>query len=587
MILRNTNESVRTGPVHVALYMRVSTDKQAKKEDGSLDTQRDLLTGLVESKCAAGLDWRITEYLVEGEKDGKRHGKSAKDTHRPAYQRLLELVRSRLIDVVVINKIDRISRSVKDFLNLVEELERHGVRIVSRHEQIDLTTPAGRLQTTMMIALAQHEREVTSARVKEKVAWRAEKGLPIGPPAIGYRMNGKLYGIDESFAAHVREVDALYLERQSVDAIVVEFRKRGYRTPKGSFYTKQVICRMLRNPAYAAKIEHGGAVHTAQWKPIREWPTHQRIGEMMDKNDRRKRSDKRQSREYVYMLQGLLRCGLCGHAMSPRPGKGQGGNYYPYYHCGAAEKSVGGDCPRRYVPAETLDRAVLEFMKQLHLHPERIRAIAEGANEFTGETLGKLKQDLERVRAQLASVKARLGLLVDALSQGSASMATLREKIDAFEVERAELEATEARLKSEMAAEQNEKVVADDQIRALVRFNELVTENTENPQAIKALLPRFLDYVGFYAEEKGEGKLEVALFPDPVTTSSDLVWTGDPAGPQFAAESQMVGAAGFEPTASCSRSKRSSQTEPRPESTGIIAPRSSMSRTISADRNGR
>ena len=71
--------------------------------------------------------------------------------------------------------------------------------------------------------------------------------------------------------------------------------------------------------------------------------------------------------------------GACGHAMSPRPGMGQSGEYYPYYQCGASEKSVGGACPRRCVPAETLDRAVLEFMKQLHLNPERIRVIAAGA----------------------------------------------------------------------------------------------------------------------------------------------------------------------------------------------------------------
>ncbi len=363
MIVRNTSETPGAGPVHVALYMRVSTDKQAKKEDGSLDTQRDLLLQLVEAKRAAGLDWVVTEQIVEGEKDGKRSGRSGKDTDRPGYQRLLELVRSRMIDVVVINKLDRISRSVPDFFNLVSILEQHHVRIVSRREAIDLTTAVGRLYTTLMIAMAQFEREMASARVKEKVGRRTERGFPLGPPPIGYSMKGKVYDIDEPFALHVREADALYIERQSVDAIVVEFRKRGYRTPRGSFYTKPVICRMLRSVIYTGKQEYEGQLYDGQWKPIRSWETHQIIQAMMDKNDRRKRSDKRQSREYVYLLQGLLRCGLCGHAMSPRPGRGHGGDYYPYYHCGVAEKSVGGECPRRYVPAETLDRAVLEFMK--------------------------------------------------------------------------------------------------------------------------------------------------------------------------------------------------------------------------------
>jgi len=81
--------------------------------------------------------------------------------------------------------------------------------------------------------------------------------------------------------------------------------------------------------------------------------------------------------------------------MSPRPGLGQSGEYYPYYHCGAAEKSVGGACPRRYVPAETLDRAVLEFMKQLHLYPERIRVIdASGSQAEIKKTVEEEISDL-------------------------------------------------------------------------------------------------------------------------------------------------------------------------------------------------
>ena len=220
---------------------------------------------------------------------------------------------------------------------------------------------------------------------------------------------------------------------------------------------------------------------------------------------------------------------------------------------------MGGACPRRYVPAETLDRAVLEFMKQLHLKPERIHAIALQANEFTSGTLTKLMSDLERVRGQLASVRSKLGLLVDALAQGSVAMTTLKEKIESLEAERAELETTEKRLKSEFAAEQTQEIVAAEQIRALVHFHELVTENAANPEALNALLPRFIDTVGFYAEEKGEGRLEVALFPEPVAATSDVLWTGDPVGPQFADESQMVGPAGFEPAACCSQSSRATR----------------------------
>ena len=95
----------KQGPVNVALYVRVSTDRQAQKEDGSLDTQLDRLNTFVGYKRSQGLDWTITERLVEGEKDGMRHGKSAKNTKRPQLQKLLELARGGLIDVVVVTKL--------------------------------------------------------------------------------------------------------------------------------------------------------------------------------------------------------------------------------------------------------------------------------------------------------------------------------------------------------------------------------------------------------------------------------------------------------------------------------------------------
>ena len=550
----------RKGPTQIALYVRVSSDRQAQKEDGSIDTQLDRLTSFVEYKRSTGLEWVIAEKLVEGEKDGKRHGKSAKNMDRPALQKLRELAQAGLIDVVVITKIDRISRSVIDFLLLVEELDRVGVKVVSIRENIDLTSPMGRFQTILMVALAQNEREVTSARVKEKVAWRVEKGFPLGRPPIGYVMKDKRFEIDETFAPHVRTAESLYLELESVDALVREFRKRGYRTPQGSFYVKPVVCRMLRNASYAGKIDYEGRLFDGQWKPLRSWESHLRIQRMMDKNDRRNRSDRRQSREYVYLLQGLLRCGLCGYRMSPRPGLGRSGHYYPYYCCGIAEKSVGGACPRRYAPAESLDKAVLEFMKQLHLKPERIKSIAERANVFTSETIGKLKLDLERVHSQLLNVRAKISHLVDALADGGKdAMASVRDRLNLLEGERSALDETEKRLKAEYAAEETQEIVAAEQIQSLSRFNDLVTENAGNPEAIKQLLPRFVDYVAWHPAEKGEGRLEVALFPDPVALAPDVEWTGDADGPRFTGGSQMVGREGLEPPTFCVSSRRSSQ----------------------------
>ncbi len=524
----------KAGPINVALYVRVSTDKQAKLEDGSLDTQLDRLNDFIEFRRKSGENWAVTEKLIEGEKDGRRHGRSAKDMDRPALQRLLELARARLIDIVVVTKLDRISRSVQNFLHLVAELEELGVKLISLREQIDLTSPAGRFQTLVLIALAEYERDLTSTRVKEKVAWRAEKGLPLGPPAIGFVMKDKIYAINEAYAPHVRAVDALYLENHSADTVVREFRQRGYRTPGGCYYTKPMICRMLRNPVYAAKIAYNGKLHDAQWKPIRSWDTHEQIQRIMDANARRKHSDRRQPRGYVYLIQGLLRCGPCGSKMSPVPTVGRNGSTYHYYACGKADKTAGQECLKKHVPAEALDTAVMEFLKQLNVTPERVRAIAAKENKSSADTIARLTQDLERIREQSGSVKRKLSQLTDVLAQeGASALASIRSKLEALEAEGAELETSELRVKRELAAERTQTIAVDDQVQTLALFDDLMRRNKSQPERLKALLPRFVDYVLWNPEENGEGKIEVALFPHPVGLAPDVTVPVGPDGVLF------------------------------------------------------
>jgi DNA invertase Pin-like site-specific DNA recombinase len=130
-MLKQNEETPRTRPVvNVAFYVRGMNDKK----DGSIDAQIGLLTSLVEHRRTQGQNWVTQEKLVDA-------GKSAYHTDRPGYRRLLKLVRSRRVDVVAITRLDRISRNITDFVKLVGELDRHGVRLVSLRERIDLTSP--------------------------------------------------------------------------------------------------------------------------------------------------------------------------------------------------------------------------------------------------------------------------------------------------------------------------------------------------------------------------------------------------------------------------------------------------------------
>jgi len=549
MIQKNEQASRPQGPVvNVVFYCRVSTDKQAEKEDGSLDTQLDRLSSLVEYRRKRGENWVAFEKLVEGEKDGKRRGKSAKNMDRPALQRLMELARARLIDVVAVTKLDRISRSLSDFVRLVEELARYGVKLVSMKEDFDFTTAAGRLQIHMLVALAQYERELTSARVRDKVLWRLEKGLPIGRPPSGYVMKDRTYAIDEPYASHVLAADALYLERESTDVIVQEFARLGYRTKSGVSYVKPVLCHMLRSPIYAAKQEHEGKLYDAGWNPLRAWDTHEKIQRLMDRNNKRKHGGKTQPRNYVYLLQGLLRCGECGHRMVPQPATGRNGIAYHYYGCNLAEKSVGTACPKRYVPAEAIDRAVLAFMRELHVKPERVKAIAAKENCLVSLTITRLKDDYERVSTQLGRTKQQLAQLAEVVANGGMSvLVTIKEKLEALEVERAEMETTQVRLKAELDAEESQEIAVDAHVKSLALFDALVREHGDEPERIKAAITRFVDYVVWHGGQKGEGQLEVSLFAHPVALSPDAIDYDSAvhaSGRCFVPESEMVGRSG-------------------------------------------
>ena len=185
MMQTNETRQNSSAPLNVAFYLRVATDSPATKEEGSLDAQLECLNEFVQLRCQSGANWVVTEKLIEGEKDGNRPVASGANTNRPAYQKLLELARARLIDVVIVTELSRISRSVSDFLGLVAELEKHGVRLVSIRENIDLTSPAGWLSCTLLEALARCEREITSSC---PLRWR---GVPSKGSVMGHR-NGTL-----------------------------------------------------------------------------------------------------------------------------------------------------------------------------------------------------------------------------------------------------------------------------------------------------------------------------------------------------------------------------------------------------------
>jgi len=210
-------------PIRCAIYTRVSTDSGLDQAFNSLDAQYDAASAYIRSQAHAR--WTLVRTRYD---DG---GFSGGSTDRPALQRLLSNVRARKVQVVVVYKVDRLTRSLADFSKLVELFDAHGVSFVSVTQQFNTTTSMGRLTLNVLLSFAQFEREVTAERIRDKVAASKRKGLWVGGTVpLGYQLNDGKLSIVEEEADRVRLIFARYLALGSVNRLVLELRESGIRT---------------------------------------------------------------------------------------------------------------------------------------------------------------------------------------------------------------------------------------------------------------------------------------------------------------------------------------------------------------------
>src|SRR5215204_2110766 len=209
--------------VRCAIYTRVSTDLGLDQDFNSLDAQYDASQAYIRSQAHAG--WT----LLRGKYDDG--GFSGGDIERPALQLLLKEVEAGNIDVIVVYKVDRLTRSLADFAKLVELFDRHDVSFVSVTQQFNTTTSMGRLTLNVLLSFAQFEREVTSERIRDKIGASKRKGLWVGGVvALGYHAKDRKITVVEKEAKAVRHVFRRYLELGSLTLLLRDLRKTGVRT---------------------------------------------------------------------------------------------------------------------------------------------------------------------------------------------------------------------------------------------------------------------------------------------------------------------------------------------------------------------
>jgi site-specific DNA recombinase len=351
-------------PVRCAIYTRVSTEHGLDQEFNSLDAQYEAASAYIKSQAHAG--WTLIRSRYD---DG---GYSGGSTDRPDLQKLLDDIRARKIDVIVVYKVDRLTRSLADFAKLVELFDAHGVSFVSVTQQFNTTTSMGRLTLNVLLSFAQFEREVTSERIRDKIAASKRKGLWVGGNLpLGYEMKDGKIAIVEEEAEIVRSIFRRYLELGSVNEVLRDLRERNIRTKRrllstgkargGIPFGRGALYYLLSNHFYIGEVKYKNEILPGEQPPIMdralfEAVRQKSLAQWSHRTIVRNKSDQ--------LLTGLL-FDDAGHRMIPTHAT-KAGIRYRYYAStpvlhGNAKTTSAGSVSR--VPAADIEDAIVKSLK--------------------------------------------------------------------------------------------------------------------------------------------------------------------------------------------------------------------------------
>ena len=343
--------------IRCAIYTRKSSDEGLEQEFNSLDAQREACEAFIKSQRHEGWIALKTRY-----DDG---GYSGGTMNRPALQQLLSDIAAGQVDLIIVYKVDRLTRSLMDFSKIVESLEKKGVNFVSVTQQFSTTTSMGRLTLNMLLSFAQFEREVTGERIRDKIAASKQKGMWMGGRVpLGYDANGRTLKINDAEAAIVRRLYNLYLELGSVRLLKEAVDRADLRTKARTTSTGQTIggCpfgrgnlyELLSNPLYVGEIRHKGKSYPGQHPPIIERDVWDAVQVQLTAN-RRDRCNRAAASE-PSLLAGLI-FDTDGERLTPTHA-GKNGRRYRYYCSAKLVRGVGDGLAGGRIPAHEVETLV-------------------------------------------------------------------------------------------------------------------------------------------------------------------------------------------------------------------------------------
>jgi site-specific DNA recombinase len=377
---KDAPQNSRGGRVRCAIYTRKSSEEGLEQEFNSLDAQREACEAYIRSQKHEG--WQALPQLYDDP------GYSGGNMDRPALKHLLADITAKKINVVVVYKVDRLTRSLTDFAKIVEIFDANNVSFVSITQAFNTTTSMGRLTLNVLLSFAQFEREVTGERIRDKIAASKKKGLWMGgQPALGYDVRDRKLIVNEAEAETVRAIFRRYLALGSVRELKAVLDAEGvvskHRTAAngdaygGQSFSRGALYQLLQNRVYCGEIAHKGVAYPGEHSAIVGQDLWRQVQKKLEANGV-ERSGARDRAKLAYLLAGLL-FDAEGEAMTPTHAvkKGVRYRYYVSRRLITDIKANGGreTCRREQgqrLPAGDLERLVVERLKSFLADPDAV-----------------------------------------------------------------------------------------------------------------------------------------------------------------------------------------------------------------------
>ena len=345
-----------------AIYTRVSTDNQAEVEFNSCEAQELKIKSFIAS-----------QEKMEIYKTYSDQGYSGATLERPALKEMLNDIQQGKIDIVISYKIDRLTRSPKDFYQLIEIIDKNGASFLSITERFDTSTPSGRLLRNIMLTFAQFERELISERIRDKMLEKARKGLcSNGKIPFGYIRNDKKVLVEPKNGEIVRAMFEAFADSPSVCALYHKLKSGGVLNKSGLPFSKTSIDAMLRNIFYSGKVKHKDKIYNGIHEPIVSSELFEEVQKVRIIPEK-----KMVSYNYSY-FPGLIHCKECGSIMSAiftnKIKNGRRTRYF-YYRCSSIVKRDRSFCGIKQVSADRLDKYIIENLDKIRKNKQYLDSL--------------------------------------------------------------------------------------------------------------------------------------------------------------------------------------------------------------------